>query len=449
MDFLKSRRRFLLQMATAGALLPLSSSGFAQYLLQGQQQEPRLKVVFFIIPDGLAVDAYSGNEHNGNGLWFPKVQGDDTADFELNEVSQELADYRSQSLYLQGLILASGTGGHNGWMYALRDSQGQMSSVDRILGDAIPGNQPIHRSLFAGPHAGVDGTPWYISWDQGKIRTPQQNPLRLYETVFGATSREVRDRQSRNAHVFDPVRADLDEIRQRLSGAQREKLATHLDALEQVAKDMEAAVPSVCEPLAIEDHPVNSAQYRNQVQASHHKVVAASLACGVTRVATIQVGRSAESLNILDVSASTNPHDCAHRYAGEAVWKGSRQWYVRQAKLFMDELARYDDPDVPGEKLLKHTLVVVTSEMADGAPEHMVNMPLVLMGGASGLLRSGTGNGRYLNIKSQGDRTHWTVSNGKLVDMQRIWATIARAAGTTVPYAGNVDPVTGIFSNVT
>ncbi|QXH47324.1 DUF1552 domain-containing protein [Pseudomonas xanthosomatis] len=447
MDLLKSRRRFLMQLAAAGTLLPLSSSGFAQFLLQGQRQEPRLKVVFFIVPDGLAVDSYSGAEHNGNGLWFPKARADDTADFELNEVSKELADYRAQSLYLQGIILATGTGGHNGWLYAMRDNQGKMDSIDRILGDAMPGTQPVHRSLFAGPHAGTDGTPWYVSWEGEKIRTPQQNPVRLYESVFGGATREVRDRQLRNAHVFDPIRTDIAELRGRVVGAQRGKLDAHLDALEQVAKDLEDAVPSVCEPLALEDHPISSAQYRNQVQAAHHQVVAAALGCGVTRVATIQVGRSAESLNILDVSASTNPHDCAHRYAGEEVWRGSRQWYVHQAKLFMDELGKHSDPDVPGDSLLKHTLVVLTSEMADGAPEHMLNMPIVLMGGASGLLRNGTGNGRYFNIKAQGDRPHWT--GGKYVDMQRIWSTIARASGTTVPYAGDVSPVTGIFSNVT
>jgi len=447
MDILKSRRRFLMQLAAAGTLVPLSGSGLAQFLLQGQRQEPRLKVVFFIVPDGLAVDAYSGPEHNGKGLWFPQAASDDTADFQLNVVSEELAAYRQQSLYLQGIIVASGTGGHAGWQYALRDSKGQMSSIDKILGDAMPGTQPVHRSLFAGPHAGIDGTPWYVSWDGNKIRAPQQNPVRLYESVFGATAREVRERQSRNAHVFDPIRADIAALRARVAGAQREKLVTHLDALEQVAKDLEGAVPPVCEPLALEDHPISSAQYRNQVQASHHKVVAAALGCGVTRVATVQVGRSAESLNILDVSASTNPHDCAHRYAGEEVWRGSRQWYARQAKLFMDELARYNDPDVPGDSLLKHTLVVLTSEMADGAPEHMLNMPILLMGGASGLLQSGSGNGRYFNIKSQGDRPHWT--GGKYVDMQRIWSTIAQAAGTSVPYAGDVSAVTGIFSNVT
>lgn len=34
------------------------------------------------------------------------------------------------------------------------------------------------------------------------------------------------------------------------------------------------------------------------------------------------------------------------------------------------------------------------------------------------------------------------------VDMQRIWAILAKAAGTSVPYGDNLDPLSGIFTNV-
>lgn len=117
----------------------------------------------------------------------------------------------------------------------------------------------------------------------------------------------------------------------------------------------------------------------------------------------------------------------------------------------MDELSRHADPDMPGHNLLESVLVIVTSEMADGAPEHSIDMPLVMMGGACGLLKSGEGAGRYLNITTQADKSHHTgnpVIGKNFVDMQRIWATVAKAAGTSVPYAGNVDPVSGIFTNV-
>lgn len=83
--------------------------------------------------------------------------------------------------------------------------------------------------------------------------------------------------------------------------------------------------------------------------------------------------------------------------------------------------------------------------MADGAPEHTRNMPLVLMGGASGLLKSGNGNGRFLDVRTQGDHSDWL---GNYVSMQRVWASSALAAGTTVPYGGNVSPINGIFTTV-
>jgi len=454
MNVLTSRRRFLIGLAAAGVVLPLSSSGLVRMALAGEKQQAKLKVVFFVVPDGLAVDSITGGGFgDGRGLWHPAVTAGliDTAEFHLSAVSQELAAYRDQSLYIRGTMSGQGNAGHNGWMNILRDKGQSMSSIDVLLGDHMPGTS--QRAVFAGPHAGTDGTPWYVSWKDASIRTPQQNPVLLYESLFGITSSAVREQQARGKHAFDPMLADIQEIKGRLAGAQRQKLDTHLDSVEQVIADLDDSLPPItqCQTLSLENHPITSATFRNEVQRAHSQVVATALSCGITRVATVQVGRSAESLNILDVSSTTNPHDCAHRYATEEVWRGSRQWYARKAKEFMDELAKFSDPDVPTDSLLKHTLVVVTSEMADGAPEHTIDMPLLLMGGAGGLLRTGADKGRYLNIASQFDESHHSgnpVIGQKFVGMQRIWATIAAAAGTTVPYGGNVSPVTGIFTNV-
>lgn len=319
---------------------------------------------------------------------------------------------------------------------------------------ARPGmdNEPSHRSLFSGPHAGTDGTNWNVSFMNNTMRMPYQDPKLMAESLFKSPAQTRRALEPGAGKLLEASLADIQEIKSKLSPGQRQKLDIHLDSVEQVIKDLEETRPPVgCEPVYPEQLDYRSALHRTRTQAEHHKVVATALSCGITRVATIQIGRSAESLNILDVSPSNNPHDCAHRRAGEALWRETRQWYVRQVKLLMDELAVHQDPHVPSEKLLQHTLVLVTSEMADGDPEHMIDMPLVLMGGASGLLKSGDGAGRYLNITSQADRTHHTgnpVIGRNFVDMQRIWATVAKAAGTSVPYSGNIDPVSGIFTNV-
>lgn len=459
MTHLYARRVFLRNLVVAASAaslgLPLFGCGGGPRM-SALATAAKLKVVFFVVPDGLAVDSWTGGGFgDGLGLWHPTAKSGDSSDFELREVSAELTAHRAKSLYLRGLMLGEGNSGHNGWNLVLRDRAAQLPSIDVILGrdPAMTGLNPTFRSLFSGPHAGIDGSPWFVSWADAKtIRTPERDPVLLHEAVFGLASRAVRAAQTRGKHIFEPALADIHELRQRLSGSQKQKLETQLDSIEQVMADMEGELPTPGECSvgnAPDTHPIASAEFRTRVQAAHERVVANALACGITRVATIQIARSAEQLNILDVTSAKNPHDCAHRYAGTQEWSGTRKWYAQRAKLFMDELARYDDPDVDGDKLIDHTLVVVTSEMADGAPEHQIDMPLLMMGGASGLLRNGDGNGRCFSIASQADRDHHTgnpVIGKRFVDMPRIWNTVAAACGIEPPYPGGV--VSGIFSNV-
>ena len=142
MNVLTSRRRFLIGLAAAGVVLPLSSSGLVRMALAGEKQQAKLKVVFFVVPDGLAVDSLTGGGFgDGKGLWHPTVTDSivDTAEFHLGAVSQELAAYRDQSLYIRGTMSGQGNAGHNGWMNILRDKGQSMSSIDVLLGDHMPG----------------------------------------------------------------------------------------------------------------------------------------------------------------------------------------------------------------------------------------------------------------------------------------------------------------------
>lgn len=168
MDILKSRRLFLAGLAglgAVGAIGALTQCGLARMALTGQSQQAKLKVVFFVVPDGLAVDSASAYSSDGRGLWHPSANGLDTSDFVLNEVSQELAAYKNQSLYLRGTILGPGNEGHNGWTWALRDREKKMASIDVLLGRHMPGTDPSQRSLYSGPHSGIDGTAWHVSWE--------------------------------------------------------------------------------------------------------------------------------------------------------------------------------------------------------------------------------------------------------------------------------------------
>jgi hypothetical protein len=441
-----TRRQLLKTMMATGIATPLSMGGMAR--LAHAADSPKLKVVFAVIPDGFGVDSYGGYS---NGLWFPTANGLDTDQFQLNELSKELADYRSQSVYLKGLIVNSGTGGHNAWKYILRDSAGANDSIDLILGNQLRGSNATLKRIYSGPHATV-GASWNISYSGSSMIVPETNPNLLFEKVYSGidTSGGSNSAVASRSHLFDPVNSQIQELKSLLGASERAKLETHLDAVEQVKYDLDQQVPVAAGCSAskaeINDSVINSADYRDEVTDAHIDVLVGGMSCGSSRVSTLQIGRSADQVVIKSVSSSRNPHDCAHRYGAVSEWRESRRWYVNKVKYLLDQLARYPDPDVVGDSLLDHTLVVFTSEMADGAPEHMQDVPVTLIGGASGLLKSGSGNGRFYDLTPFGDRTHWKM--GTPTDMQRVWATIARAAGTDVPYGGNITSIPNLFTNV-
>jgi len=411
--------------------------------------EAKMKLVFAVIPDGFGVDPYGGYN---NGLWFPNTNSKDTTNFQLNEMSRHLGNHANQALFLKGTLLASGTGGHNAWKYILRDSAGSKTSVDILLGNHMPGANASIKRLYSGPHATV-GASWNISYQNNSMILPETSPYKLFEQVYGNYQAPASSGGNTNSrtHLFDPINGQIQNLRAQLGGSERAKLDTHLDSVEQVVTDLRSSVPNAgeCDPSSAEPYSglvTNSAEYRTEVTQAHAKIISSALSCGSTRVATMQIGRSADQVIIKSVSTTRNPHDCAHRYGSVNEWKESRAWYTKQVKYLLDQLAAYPDPDVPSDSLLDHTLVVFTSEMADGAPEHMQDVPVTLIGGASGRLMNGNGSGRFYDIQDYGDRSHWKL--GKAVDMQRVWATIAQAAGTSLPYGGNVSTIPNIFTNV-
>lgn len=439
-----SRRQLLKNLATVGSaslLMPtLSRLAFAEV--------SQLKVVFAVIPDGFAVDPYGGYD---NGLWFPSAASTDTTNFTLNEMSRHLGEYANQSLFLKGLILGSGTGGHNGWQTLLRNSNGNKTSIDLILADQLPGSNPAFRRLYSGPHAMV-GASWNISWRDSTMLLPEDDPYQLFNALYdgfqpGSGITTTQD----SSHIFDPVKADIAQLQSVLGNSERQKLASHLDAIEQFIQDARNTLPVTGECNAANGEPItglniHAADDREAVTRAHANLLASGLSCGFSRVATFQIGRSADQVVLKNVSATRNPHDCAHRYGSVEEWRDSRAWYVQQVKYLLDRLNTYPDPDSPGDSLLKHTLVVLTSEMADGAPEHMQDLPITLIGGASGLLRNGNGSGRFLDLSSQGDRSHWKL--GQVTDVQRVWSTLARAAGTQVNWDGDTSTLNGVFTHV-
>lgn len=250
-----------------------------------------------------------------------------------------------------------------------------------------------------------------------------------------------------------------------MSPRERQKLESHLDAIEQVRSDLDSG-PGEPAPGCDATRPdfeeswLGDNRRRKDILSATSSVVATALACGATRVATFQIGASSENNAVYfdpygDGSGpafTDNAHEAAHQNRGSGpdekriMWQQSRVWYVNRLKKLLDDLSRYKDPDVPEDSLLDHTLVVVTSELSDGMPETSMDLPMVMIGGTkSHGLNVGSGNnGRFVHIGDQGDRNDYI---GKHVSIERIWSTVAQSMGVTSGYSLN-QLVGGIFKGI-
>ncbi|WP_102944647.1 DUF1552 domain-containing protein [Stenotrophomonas sp. VV52] len=486
-----SRRRLLLGLAAAGGLGALGAGAYylnraslARWAVDGRELKGALqggkpKVVFAILADGLGTMQTDGTEPGhepadpaDRQLWHPwngeegkesyRFPGLDVENPLLAMVSSELEAYRSRSLYIRGAALRENFIAHNGWTSILRDGEMKHASIDHIIGQGLPNYTATQKAVFCGH---ITHNPNFrVSYSGGgtSIRDMQSNPHRLFASLFPDQAGRSR---SGGKHVFDPALADLRELREGMSPRERQKLESHLDAIEQVQNDLDSGPVEPgpgCDPALPEFDEAWLPDYsrRAEVLAATSSVLATAMACGATRVATFQIGASSENQAIYfdpygdgtGPKFTDNAHEAAHLNRGSGpvekriLWQQSRIWYVNRLKALLDDLARHQDPDVPEDSLLDHTLVVVTSELADGRPETSHDLPMVMIGGikSHGLNVGNSNTGRFLHAGDQGDREDYM---GKKVSIERIWATVAQSMGVQCDYGLNT-PISGIFRGI-
>lgn len=137
--------------------------------------------------------------------------------------------------------------------------------------------------------------------------------------------------------------------------------------------------------------------YRPWAIDRQSELLAASLACGLTRVGSLQWrvgendGGAAGLYSWLGHTAEHHP--TSHDPSPEAKTRLSQiyRWYAERFAYLLQQLDSF--PEAEGT-LLDHTLVVWGSELGDGYSHSISNVPFVLAGGN----RAGARMGQYLRF---------------------------------------------------
>ena len=359
-----------------------------------------------------------------------------------------LSDYQSKMLLVRGVKYAfpgngcGHSGGGNQCLTAAKvstDPSGAKSlamgeSIDnRIQRELMPGIEPL--TLYAGRMGGyLDEV---LSYRGPKmLRAAERNPYNAYKRLFGlpdAGSIAIEKRQLSRKSVNDLVRTEMNALmgRSDLSKADHDRLQLHFGAIRDVEIAMAAKLPAD-EVTAMEkmSPDVANPDYLVDIAKMQMDIIALSLASGVTRSATLQIGDGNDATGYV-IGGVRYPsfHQISHRIfsdgaTGDPIPNAMDKHHeidklhAQMFKHLLDKLASYK---VGSGTLLDMGCAVWTNDLSTGPPHGYSNLPYVIVGSVGGAMKQG----QYVDA---GD-----VTNNKM------WNTIGAAVGCKNGAGGALD----------
>jgi len=391
------RRRAFVTALGASALLPLLSrlGPRARSVARAQPASPVRRIVIFFSPNGTV-----------HRFWRPTGEGT-SFEFAAGSILEPLAALKSRLLILDGIDFKD-VSNHEPGMHAMLTGGGPETasagqSVDQYIAARLPAESPFASlELGVGTDAWGGNTQTRMLYAPGQSFVhPDQDPVSVYKRLFGgvgASPAELDARLKKKQSVLDLVRAELGDLRNRVGAEEYGKLDTHLDALRRTETSLSgpAANLSCDAPAPVMQLDPNAHENFAAITRAQTDLLVTALACGMTRVATLQLSHTVGPHVFSWLGLTEGHHSLSHmddsNSAGVAQFVTAERWLAEQFGYLLQQLDGLPEPGGDGS-LLDHTLVLWSKELADGRLHDNVSVPYVLAG-ANGFLTTG----RYLKL---------------------------------------------------
>ena len=306
------------------------------------------------------------------------------------------------------------------------DHYAQGESIDQIIAREVnpEGREPL--TLFVGRRG--SGVTAHISYrGANQPATGENNPWLAYRDFMGlgtgseepdvdeAVARLAERRQS----VLDLVRTEFEDLKDSgLGQADRDKLDMHFSTIRDLEVSMTGgsgtsgiacslAQATESELSAIDPESVEDEVNYKQMGQLSLEVLALAIACGHSRVATIQWGNGAggpifrwdgmnHEVNHHKLSHGSFHDDCFPGDEREkcqdepANWQDSLfqidTWHAQRFGELLDRLSGYSEAT---GSVLDQSVVVWAHELSDGRAHHFANLPWIIAGSGGGILKQG------------------------------------------------------------
>lgn len=336
--------------------------------------------------------------------WRP-AGGEFDFSFPAGSVLEALTPYRNSLLILDGLDFHDADN-HEGGMAAMLTNNGVAGSVgggmslDQYVANRIGGS-----SRFASLDLGVQTSLWggttstRMSYaGPGSLVTPDDSPDSVYTRLYGdlAGSPEAAARLlSRRQSVLDLLTGEIGGLSSRLGTVERIKLDAHLESLRAMERSLDGA--GSCAPPILDDIGSHMANANfPAVTRAQLELAVQSLACDMTRVASVQMSHTISTTVHGWAGASSEHHSLSHmddgNARGVADFIACERWFADQVAYVLGRLTELPSPDGEGT-LLDDTVVLWCKELGDGRAHTCTDVPWVIAGGGNYFA-----TGRYVDL---------------------------------------------------
>jgi hypothetical protein len=352
----------------------------------------------------------------GNGFhskeWWAKGEG---KSMEVGQVLAPLAGYREKMLFIRGLFneqalkgnihssqtgnllsgapLASGGEIHSGTSIdqLLAQKYGRSTKVPSLVLGCETSNPAIHKnySMLYSSH---------ISWSSPTTPTP----LELYPAL--AFDRLFKDEVERgDKSVLDAVMSDASDMRRRISNTDRQKMDEYLDSVRDVEQRIAQAGKrgelQGWRPTLDKPNIRRPADGIPQNIADHMRLMCDILVLGfqtdTTRIATLKLNNDHSSLRFPHLGVDYMIHHLLS-HSDTADWLKVNQFFVQQLAYIAGKL---DAIQEGSRTALDNSMLLFCSSMLTGGHD-ATQLPVVLLGGGGGKIRSG----RVLDYRDKSNR---------------------------------------------
>jgi hypothetical protein len=391
------RRRFLAALS-ASALAPvLARVGAISGVARAQAAPGVKRLVIFFSPNGVVPKGYWPAGEGASYTFTPGTALEPLAGLEARLLLLGGVDFKDVSNHEPGMTAMLTGGG------ADTPSQGQ--SVDQYIAARLAADTP-----FASIELGVETDAWGGSAQTRMLYAPghtfvhpDQDPVSVYKRLFGGQSASptqldasLRKKQS----VLDLLRSELVELEGRVGKQERKKLDAHLDAVRRMEIGLTGGSSSGCAaPGPVMQLDPNAHGNFDKITRAQTDLMVAALACGLTRVATLQLSHTVGPHVFSWLGISEGHHSLSHsddsNTDGVAQYLKAERWIAEQFVYLMKQLDALPEPGADGT-MLDHTLLVWARELSDGRLHNCESVPFLLTG-AKGYLKVG----QYLKVASE------------------------------------------------